>query len=97
MRLSDLLGAMVVTEAGWPLGHVVDLRAEEHGNRVALTHLLVGRQAFAQRLFGTRSAEGGRATAPHEAVPWDAVVDVEPGRKVIVKEGTEPRRRDELA
>ena len=90
MRLSDLLGAMVVTESGKSLGHVVDARAEERQNGVEVTELLVGRPAFLERLLGGRRGHGVGRVGPHAAVPWDAVVAVEPGKQVVVRDGTEP-------
>jgi sporulation protein YlmC with PRC-barrel domain len=96
MRLSDLLGCMVIDESGRSLGHVIDARADERGNRVEVTELLVGRQAFVHRVFGGREGHGEGRTGPHDAVPWEAVVDVEPGRRVVVREGTEPGQGEEI-
>ncbi len=90
MRLSDLLGAMVVTESGWPLGHAIDVRAEERDDGVEITELLVGKAAFLERLLGGRAGHGSGRVGPHAGVPWEAVVDVEPARKIVVREGTEP-------
>ena|ERR671932_761667 len=90
MRASDLIGSMVVTESGWPLGHVVDLRAEERGGGIEVTELLVGKGAFLERIFGGREGHGVGRTGPHAGIPWETVVDVETRRRVVVKEGTEP-------
>jgi sporulation protein YlmC with PRC-barrel domain len=90
VRLSDLLGAMVITESGKPLGRVIDARAEEREEGVEVTELLVGRQAFLERLFGGRRGYGVGRVWPHAAVPWEAVVALEPGKQVVVRDGTEP-------
>jgi sporulation protein YlmC with PRC-barrel domain len=90
VRLSDLLGATVITESGKPLGHVVDARGEEREDDVEVTELLVGRRAFLERLLGGRRGYGVGRVGPHAAVPWEAVVALEPGRHVVVRDGTEP-------
>jgi sporulation protein YlmC with PRC-barrel domain len=90
MRLSDFLGATVVTELGWPVGHVIDVRTDERDDALEVTELLVGRQAFAERVLGGRRGHGPGRTAPHEGIAWESVVAVEPGRRVVVREGTEP-------
>ena len=94
MRASDLIGTMVVTEAGWPIGHVVDLRAEDRDDAVEVTELLIGRGAFFHRVMGGRDRDPGGRTGPHAGVPWEAVVDVEPGQRVVVREGTEPSEQE---
>jgi sporulation protein YlmC with PRC-barrel domain len=92
MRLSGLLHREVVTESGRRLGHVHDVRAEQHGDRLVITAVLVGRRALLEH-FGLGIAAGKhgrkRRTAA-AAVSWDAVVRLTSGT-VVVRDGTEAR------
>jgi sporulation protein YlmC with PRC-barrel domain len=91
MRLSQLLRRKVRTESGRELGHVHDVRAELHGDRLLITGVIVGRHALLEH-FGIGLAKG--TTSPKmrtsaAVVPWSAVVRLGPG-VVIVRDGTEP-------
>jgi sporulation protein YlmC with PRC-barrel domain len=85
MRLSDILGRLVVTESGWPLGKARDLRVETTGRTAKVTALLVTPPGARGSLLRWRSTRGHTST--HGLVPWDAVKSVEEDR-VVVQEGT---------
>jgi sporulation protein YlmC with PRC-barrel domain len=90
MRLSELLHRKVVTESGRNLGHVHDLRAEQRGDRLVLTAVLVGRRALLEH-FGLGVGAGTQGTKLRTSagsVPWDAVVRFS-SRTIIVRDGTE--------
>jgi sporulation protein YlmC with PRC-barrel domain len=92
MRLTDLLNRKIVTESGRVIGHVHDVRAEQRGDRLLLTGLLVGRRALLEH-FGLGIARGTPGTKVRTAanvVPWEAVVRFERGT-VVVRDGTEAR------
>jgi sporulation protein YlmC with PRC-barrel domain len=93
MRLSDLLHRKVVTESGRSLGHVHDLRAEQRGDRLFVTAILVGRRAFLQH-FGvgvTAGRQGTKLRTSAGTVPWEAVVRFSSGT-IVVRDGTELSR-----
>ena len=90
MRLTELLHRKVVTESGRSLGHVHDLRAEQRGDRLFVTAVLIGRRAFLQH-FGLGVSAGKQGTKLRTSagsVPWDAVMRFSSG-KVVVRDGTE--------
>ena len=93
MRLSELLHREVVTESGRKLGHVHDVRAEQKGDRLLITAVLVGRRALLEH-FGLGIADGkpgSKLRTASASVPWEAVVRLASG-KVVVRDGTEARR-----
>jgi sporulation protein YlmC with PRC-barrel domain len=90
MRLSELLHRKVVTESGRRLGHVHDLRAEQRGDRLVVTAVLVGRRAFLEH-FGlgvSAGTQGTKLRTSAQSVPWDSVVRFSSGT-LVVKDGTE--------
>jgi sporulation protein YlmC with PRC-barrel domain len=92
MRLSELLHREVVTESGRKLGHVHDVRAEQRGNRLVITAVLVGRRALLEH-FGLGIGAGKHGTKLRTAaavVPWDAVLRLGSGT-IVVRDGTEAR------
>jgi sporulation protein YlmC with PRC-barrel domain len=92
-RLSELLGREVVTEAGETLGRCFDLRAERSASRLEITHLVLGKRGFLERLgIGSSRGEAKRhhKVWAHDSVPWEEVVGLESGR-IIVGGRTEPR------
>ena len=92
MRLSELLHREVVTESGRKLGHVHDVRAEQRGDRLVITAVLVGRRALLEH-FGLGIAagqQGMKLRTASDAVAWDAVVRLGSGT-VVVRDGTEAR------
>jgi sporulation protein YlmC with PRC-barrel domain len=92
MRLSELLHREVVTESGRQIGHVHDVRAEQRGDRLVITGVLVGRRALLEH-FGLGIAAGKHATKLRTAaavVPWDAVLRLGSGT-IVVRDGTEAR------
>jgi len=93
MRLSELLHRKVVTESGRRLGHVHDLRAEQRGDRLVVTHVLIGRRAFLEQFGLGRSAgrQGTKLRRSARAVPWDSVVRFSFGA-LVVRDGTELSR-----
>jgi sporulation protein YlmC with PRC-barrel domain len=90
MRLSELLRRRIYTESGRELGHVHDVRAELHSDRLLITGVIVGRHALLEH-FGIGLAKGTTSTKMRtdaSVVPWSAVVRFGPGT-VIVRDGTE--------
>lgn len=104
MRLSDLLEAEAVTEAGQSLGHVHDVAFQSSSGDPqgwGASALIVGPLGFTWRLGYAR----GRSQGPHplaalaralsgrgHVIPWEAVVAIEPGRVVV--SGTRSAFRD---
>ena len=91
MRLSELLGSDVRTESGEELGHVHDVRGELTSRSLKVTGLVVGRWGVLERL-GLGAPESRARIAVHDFVPWSAVVRAD-RREIVVKDGTEPKRR----
>jgi sporulation protein YlmC with PRC-barrel domain len=90
MRLSELLHRELRTESGRTLGHVHDVRAEQRGDRLVITGVIVGRHALLEH-FGIGLApgqSGSNRRTSKGVVPWSAVVRVL-GDAVIVRDGTE--------
>ena len=93
MRLSELLHRKVVTESGRKLGHVHDLRAEQRGERLVVTSVLIGRRAYLEH-FGLGVGAGKQGTKLRTSacsVPWGAVVRFSSGT-LVVRDGTELSR-----
>jgi sporulation protein YlmC with PRC-barrel domain len=90
MRVSELLHRKVVTESGRSLGHVHDLRAEQRGDRLIVTAVLVGRRAYLEH-FGlgvSAGTQGTKLRTSARSVPWDSVVRFSSGT-LVVRDGTE--------
>ena len=99
MRLSDLLGADVVDEAGRSAGHVHDVRLVQDGPLVGafgaslrVDGLLVGRRSIGARLGYGRGKmhgpllvklAGGWLFHDGRYVDWDRVQHLEPDRILI--------------
>ena len=99
MRLSDLLGADVVDEAGRSAGHVHDVRLVQDGPLVGafgaglrVDGLIVGRRSLGARLGYERREMRGPLLVKlavgwlfHDGryVAWDRVQQVEPDRILI--------------
>jgi uncharacterized protein YrrD len=99
MRLSELLGAEVVDQAGRSAGHVHDVRLVQDGPLVGafgaslrLAGLIVGRRAVGARLgYERRTMKGplpvkllaGWLYHDGRYVAWDRVRSVEPDRILI--------------
>jgi sporulation protein YlmC with PRC-barrel domain len=89
VRLSDLLGLDVRTEAGDDLGHVRDVRGELSSRSLKITGLVVGGTGLLERL-GLGAPESQSRIRVHDVVPWSAVVRADRGG-VVVRDGTQPR------
>jgi hypothetical protein len=99
MRLTDLLGAEVLDEAGRSAGRVHDVRLVQDGPLVGgfgaglrLDGLLVGRRAVGVRLgYGRGKMKGplpvrllaGWLLSDGRYVEWGRIRTIEPGRVVI--------------
>jgi sporulation protein YlmC with PRC-barrel domain len=86
MRLSELLGREVVSEAGERLGRIHDVRGELVDGRLRLTGLAAGELGILERYgVGTHGSGGpGRVKVHgHEVIEWERVVRV--GRQVVVR------------
>ena len=90
MRLTDLLGAELVTESGERLGHIFDVRVkrdprsspERADQRWRLDAVLYGEQGMARR-FGMLAARQRVSSGAHEEVPWSDVVAIAPGEITV--------------
>jgi sporulation protein YlmC with PRC-barrel domain len=92
IHLSELLGKEVVTESGWSLGHVFDVRVQL-GNTPQVLGLIVAAPGLRHRLYG-EARRRDPATLTEGAVPWESVQAI--GKKRIrVKEVPNPEERQE--
>jgi hypothetical protein len=90
MKLTDLLGAKLVTEAGEKLGHVYDVRvrrdprsSEDRADQTwTLDALLYGSGGLVER-FGLFAARERVARERHEELPWSDVVAIADGRVTV--------------
>lgn len=95
MRLSELLGMEVVTESGWSLGHVFDVRVELGHGSPKVVGLVVGKPGVRRRLYG-EARRGDVSRLPEGAMPWDAVLAIE-DKTIRVREVPTPKARPEEA
>ena len=86
MRLSELLGAQVRTEAGHSLGHVHDVRARFGGGALVVTGLVVGRLGLFERL-GIGAWDRQERLRSRDVVAWQQVESAEPGLVVVRDSG----------
>jgi sporulation protein YlmC with PRC-barrel domain len=91
IRVSELLGKEIVTEIGWSLGHVFDVRVELRHGAPKVLGLVAGAPGLRRRLIGEAER---RLTAilSEGVVPWDAVLAIERDR-VRVREVASPEER----
>jgi hypothetical protein len=90
MRLTDLLGATLVTESGERLGHVFDVRVkrdprsspERADQKWKLDALLYGQRGLIAR-FGLFSARERVSRGRHEELPWAEVVAIAAGKVTV--------------
>lgn len=83
MNVSDLIGSRVRTEAGEPLGHVHDVRAELRPRSAAVTGLVVGKRGLLERL-GLGAPGSGARIRSRDVIPWKDVVRAD-RRGVVVR------------
>ena len=88
MRLSDLLGANVVSESGDHLGRVHDVRGELTSRSLRITGLVVGGVGLLERL-GLGAPGSAVRIRSHDVIPWLDVVRAD-RRGVVVRD--RPRR-----
>jgi sporulation protein YlmC with PRC-barrel domain len=93
IRLSELLGKEVVTESGWSLGHVFDVRVEVGGKTPKVLGLVVGAPGMRRRLYG-EARRRVATTLAEGAVPWEAVQAIEE-KRIQVKDVATPEERPE--
>jgi sporulation protein YlmC with PRC-barrel domain len=87
VRLSELLGAQVRTEAGRSLGHVYDVRARFGGDgELVVTGLVVGRLGLLERL-GIGAWDRQERLRSRDVVAWEHVESAEPGLVVVRDSG----------
>jgi sporulation protein YlmC with PRC-barrel domain len=91
MRLTELLGAEVMTSDGRKIGRVHDVRVRRRAGssktradqQWRVVGLVVGEGGVLERL-GLASARRVAPTLEHGVIPWDAVEHVDPRTKTIV-------------
>jgi sporulation protein YlmC with PRC-barrel domain len=76
IRVSELIGKEVVTESGWSLGCVFDIRVEVGKGDPKVTGVVVGTPGLMQHLISEAHRRSPR-TRSQGAVPWDAVLAIE--------------------
>jgi hypothetical protein len=90
MRLTDLLGAELVTESGKHLGHVFDVRvkrdprssSDRADQKWGLDTLLYGEGGLIAR-FGLLAARERVSRGKHDELPWRTVVAIAPGEITV--------------
>jgi sporulation protein YlmC with PRC-barrel domain len=90
MKLTDLLGAELVTESGEQLGHVFDIRVkrdprssgERADQKWRVDALLYGEKGLAER-FGLFAARQRVARGKHDELPWRDVVAITEGEVTV--------------
>jgi sporulation protein YlmC with PRC-barrel domain len=84
LKLSKLLELRVEDEDGRSLGHVHDVRVRRTADMSTyrVEGLIVGRRGLLVRL-GWRHARDPAPLSPHDVLPWDHVVAIEPERLVV--------------
>jgi sporulation protein YlmC with PRC-barrel domain len=87
MRISDLLGLEMRTEAGRSLGSVRDVRAELRPRSLTVTGLVVGGFGVLERL-GLGAPESTARVRTRDVVRWNAVVRAD-RRGIVVKDDAE--------
>jgi sporulation protein YlmC with PRC-barrel domain len=88
IRLSELLGKEVVTESGWSLGHVFDVRVELGRGAPKVAGLVVGKPGVRERLY-REARRRDVNTLPQGAVPWESVQSIEE-KRIRVREVATP-------
>jgi sporulation protein YlmC with PRC-barrel domain len=92
IRLSEILGKEVVTESGWSLGSVFDVRVDIRGTEPTVSGLVVAAPGLRRRLIGESHRRNPRVLA-EGAVPWKAVQEV--GNVIRVAEVPSPQEQIE--
>jgi sporulation protein YlmC with PRC-barrel domain len=90
MKLTDLLGAELITESGERVGRVFDVRvkrdprssAERADQKWRVDALLYGKQGLIKR-FGLFAARQRVARRRHEELPWRDVVAIATGEITV--------------
>jgi sporulation protein YlmC with PRC-barrel domain len=90
IRLSELLGKEVVTESGWSLGHVFDVRVAFGSDSPSVVGLVIGAPGVVRRLYGEARRRDVR-TLSEAAIPWEAVQAVE-DKRIRVSEVATPEK-----
>ena len=93
IRLSELVGKEVVTESGWSLGYVFDLRVEVGRGEPKVVGLVVGKPGLKQHLL-YESRRDSPTTRMQGTVPWEAVLAIE-GKVIRVREVPTPEEEEE--
>lgn len=87
MRVSDLIGAHLVTESGERLGRVFDVNVRRPGGEGAegpwqIDALVYGERGMASR-FGVVLVKQWVAAGRHDEVAWERVVGIGPGEVTV--------------
>ena len=90
MKLTDLLGAELVSESGERLGHVFDVRVkrdprssgERADQKWRVDALLYGEKGLTSR-FGLFGARQRVARGSHDELPWREVVVISQGEITV--------------
>jgi sporulation protein YlmC with PRC-barrel domain len=96
MRLSELLRKRVVRESGQKVGHVFDVRVarsprsknDRDDQEWRIVGLLVGSRGARERFGITHDGTTGPRHI-RDAIPWDAVVEIQ-GDRIVVRDDAQP-------
>jgi hypothetical protein len=86
LHVEDLLGRLVRTAAGRPVGYIEDLRAEPEGDDYVVRDVILGELGIRARLFGmaaqlpTFKALGLGRHYRTRAIPWEWLDFSDPDR-----------------
>jgi sporulation protein YlmC with PRC-barrel domain len=92
IRLSELIGKEVVTESGWSLGYVFDIRVELGSGDPKVVGVVIGAPGLMQHLHG-EAQRRSPTTRSQGAVPWEAVLAIEP-KMIRVREVATPEEEE---
>jgi sporulation protein YlmC with PRC-barrel domain len=95
VRLSELIGLPVRTEANGDLGRVHDVRGELTPRTLRVTGLVVGRLGLLERL-GLGAPTSAARLRTRDVIPWEDVIRAD-RRGIVVRDGAGPGERETTA
>jgi len=96
LRLEELLGRVVRTAAGRPVGRIEDVTAEPEGADYVVREVILGEMGFGAWLYSmaaelpTFKSLGFGGRYPTRAIPWHWLEFSDPHRPRFVQPGEQP-------